>query len=432
MYDPRQEQPPTATTPGDDFAVKNLPRPPQSPYTRVLLGVLAALLMVTVVGATIVALRNQGTLFAPLARVTPSVQPTATATIQLSTPTPERSPKENGWRQVTSLAGDIKFAASNPRRGYLCGIDQSGHMSLGVTTDGGQSWAFKEVPAAYDSCSLQISPTNALDVVINSTQSDACAAPCPLFDAHYSTDGGQTWQRAPVPANTVAPGGTVWSGAYLYIWASANQSNKQSGFLKVSRYGSPFTTLGLNTLLPGAQNVSIVSLVAGGAKPYLNLSYNGCGSQDCQAIVASANGGKTWTLVLKQSDTQLMYVVGDVLYAQEVDAQEVEGANLDITVSEDNGASWGLEALPSLPGGQPMRPDTQGSWVPTPSGSIFATSPDFDGVAYLHGPVTILPFAPSDASVAAVSVDANGRPQRIWGLIDPQDSLAGIYSRALV
>ncbi len=427
MYDPRQEQPLTATTPGDDFVVENLPRPPQSPYTRVLLGALAVLLVVTVVGATVVALHNQGAPSAPLARVTPSVRPTATSTIQLATPTPERTPKENGWKQVTSLAGDIKFAATNPRRGYLCGIDQGGHMSLGVTTDGGQSWAFGTVPTAYDSCSLQISPTNALDVVINSAQSDACAAPCPLFDVHYSTDGGQTWQRAPIPANTVAPGGAVWSGAYLYLWASANQSNKQSGFLKVSRYGSPFTTLGLNTLLPGAQNVSIVSLVAGGAKLYLNLSYSGCGSQDCQAIVVSANGGKTWTLVLKQSDTQLMYVVGDVLYAQEVD-----GANLDIVVSEDNGASWGLEALPSLPGGQPMRLDTQGSWVPTPNGNIFATSPDFDGVAYLHGALIILPFAAPDANVAAVSVDANGRTQRIWGLIDPQDSLAGIYSHALV
>jgi hypothetical protein len=329
---------------------------------------------------------------------------------------------------VTRAAGDIKFSASSPQRGYLCGRDQSGQLVLGVTTDGGQTWTFGQSPAAYESCSIQISPTNPLDLVVNSEEG-SCAAPCPRIDAHYSTDGGNTWNAAPIPQNTIAPGGAIWSAAYLYLWSGANKDSGQSGFLEVSANGSPFVSVDLNTLLPGAQNVSISSPVASNTKLYLNLTYTGCSSQDCHAIVVSGDGGKTWTQVPNQSSIQLMYVLGNTLYAQ-----TVVGTTTTLMLSSDNGASWTAQTLPLLPDGQPLSLSAQGSWVPTPDGTIFAASPDRGVVAYLRaGAWTVIPFgpAPDGYSVAAVALDANGQPQRVWGRVGATSSRAGIYWHTL-
>lgn len=431
MDNSHQDQRPTTIGPrdGDGFVREPLPReprPPRSPGMRVLLGALAALLVVTVVGTTALVIHNANSPAPQATRTPPFAR--ATATVRFLTPTPPREPKDNGWTQVSRVAGDVKFSASSPRRGYLCGSDQSGPGIVGVTTDGGQTWGFGQSSAAYDSCSIQMSPTNALDVVINSEEG-TCAAPCPRVDAHYSTDGGKTWNAAPIPQNTVAPGGAIWSAAYLYVWSGANSDNRQSGFLKVSANGEPFVPLDLNTLLPGAQNISIESAVAGGTKLYLNLTFTGCSSQNCQTIVASDDGGKTWMQVPNQSNIQLMYVVDHTLYAQ-----KVEGTNTTLVFSTDDGASWTAQTLPPLPNGQALSLSDLGSWMPAPDGTFFTASPDLGEVAYLRAGVwTVIPFGPGPDgyTVAAVSLGANGQPQRVWGLIDVQSSRAGIYWHTL-
>jgi hypothetical protein len=314
---------------------------------------------------------------------------------------------------------------SRPRRGYLCGTDnQSGHIIVGVTTDGGQTWKVGQSSAAYQSCSIEVSQTNALDVVASS-QEGSCAAPCPLFDAHYSTDGGSTWQAAPIPQNATAPGGAIWSGADLYLWAGANNDSGQSGFLKVSASGGPFASIDLKRLLPGAQNVSIASPVVSSTTLYLNLTYTGCPAPTCQAIVASGDGGTSWTPIPNQSNIQLVSVVGTTLYGQ-----MTEGATTTIVLSRDNGALWTTLTLPPLPDGQTLHPSDQGSWLPAPDGTIFIAAYSL-GVAYLRGGVwTIVPFSSSFASldaVAAISFDTKGQPERIWGISSPQASSHGIY-----
>lgn len=433
----RQGQDPTTTEwdgDGDGFVREPLPpeprapRPLRSPGKLILLGSLAALLFIPVVGAAVLVIRNAHTPAPPLASTTPSAR--AIATVRISTPTPQREPKDNGWTQVTHAAGDVKFSASSPRRGYICGRNQSGHIIVGVTTDGGQSWVFGPSPAAYEACSLQISPANALDVVVNSEE-DTCAAPCPHVDAHYSTDGGKTWKSAPIPRNTIAPGGAIWSAAYLYVWSGANKDNQQSGFLKVSANDTPFVSRDLNTLLPGERNVSITSSVASSTKLYLNLTYTGigCSSPDCRAIVASGDGGKTWTQIPNQSNIQLIDAVGHSLYAQ-----KVEGTTTTLVLSNDDGASWTTQTLPPLPNGQVLSLSDLGSWVPTPNGTLFTASPDLGVAAYLRaGAWTVIPFGPGPDGygVAAVSLDAKGQPQRVWGRIEATSSRAGIYWHTL-
>jgi BNR/Asp-box repeat len=429
MDNRRESQRPTTLEHWDELVREPLPPEPRFPLSwgRIaLLGALAVLLVVTVVGASVYIIHDLRT---PGVQTT-KTPPAAHATIASGTPTPTVSsnPKDNGWTQVTPAGGDVTFSTSSPQRGYLCGTDnQSGRIIVGVTTDGGQTWGLGQSQAAYESCSIQVSPTNALAVVVTS-QEGSCAAPCPLFDAHYSIDGGKTWKAAPIPQNTIAPGGAIWSAANLYLWAGANQDSGQSGFLKVSASGGPFASIDLKRLLPGAQNVSIASAVAGSTTLYLNLTYTGCSAQLCQAIVASGDGGKTWAQVPNQSNIQLVYVVGSTLYGQ-----MNQGPATTLALSRDNGASWTTLTLPPLPGGQPLSLQAQGSWLPAPDGTLF-TAPYEPGVAYLRGGVwTILPFSSSYASldtVAAISFGANGQPQRIWGLSSPQASSHGIYWHA--
>ncbi|HEV2459163.1 MAG TPA: hypothetical protein VGS80_12460, partial [Ktedonobacterales bacterium] len=222
MDNRRESQRPTTLEHWDELVREPLPPEPRFPLSwgRIgLLGALAVLLVVTVVGASVYIIHDLRT---PGVQTT-KTPPAAHATIVSGTPTPTVSsnPKDNGWTQVTPAGGDVTFSTSSPQRGYLCGTDnQSGRIIVGVTTDGGQTWGLGQSQAAYESCSIQVSPTNALAVVVTS-QEGSCAAPCPLFDAHYSIDGGKTWKAAPIPQNTIAPGGAIWSAANLYLWARA-------------------------------------------------------------------------------------------------------------------------------------------------------------------------------------------------------------------
>jgi len=442
MDDPRQQYPhPTTMEPrdGDGLVRERLqPEPkssrflrvPQSVGARAVLSALALLLVVAVVGTSTLVIRNlraQGSPSTIASTSAPATVPRATPTPVPAYEVPAPDPKDNGWTQVTPAGGDIKFSASSPQRGYLCGQDQNGRSIFGVTTNGGQTWAFGPSPAAYEYCSIQVSLTNALDLTLTSIVE---AGPAPVLqDAHYSIDGGKTWKAAPIPDNTNILGGALWSGAYLYMWSGKIDGGPLpvSSFLTVSANGGPFTSIDLSTLLPGAQNVSIRSAVASGSKLYLNITYNDCSPQNCQAIVASGDGGKTWTQVPNQSSIKLAYVVGAALYGQMTDSQD-QSTQLIMT-SADSGATWMPLPIPKLPYGQTVSLSPPGSWLPTPDGTIFTVYCGL-GVAYLRGGAwTIIPVD-CLGTVAAVSLDPSGQPQRIWGVNSLQASYHGIYWHA--
>ncbi len=419
---------------GDGLTREPLPPEPRSPWlswsfpqstgTRVLLGALAALLVVTVVGTTALVIRDLHMQPSQTTTHRPSVSTTATATVAPTTITPPRSPQDNGWTAFTPAVwgGDVKFSQSSPQRGYLCGQGPNDRV-FAVTADGGQMWQVSSSPAQYSGCSLQVSAVNPLDVVVTSYVDGA--GQFISVDAHYSADGGKTWKAAPLPQDTQIPGGAVWSGSYLYVWVGHSMFGPQNNSLQASANGGPFTSIDPNGLVPGAQNLAIGSAVASGTKLYLNLTYNGCSSQNCQAIVASGDGGKHWTQIPNESDIQLMYVSGSTLYGQAPDPQVPQ--ILAEWTSSDNGATWTQLKLPLLPGGLPAP-----FCLPAPDGTLFG-APDFVGVAYLRaGSWTVLPLSTYGEHIqVAVSLDTSGKPKVVWAVDDGNDSWAGIYWHAL-
>lgn len=406
------------------------PRPAISLSKGLLLSGLAGLLIVVMIVGTVALIKgSQGGQSDRTAGTSPTATPsaTATATVRATATSSVFSPTANGWTTYTAgvaggrvTGGDLQFSASSPQRGYVCGVDNAGDIIFGTTTDGGQTWRVGRSPAANDGCSLQVSPTNALDVALTSVPGSCGGDACFSSDAHYSTDGGTTWTAAPIPPNTVQVGGALWSGAYRYVWAGTLEKGlQQSSFLTASANGGPFTSINVSTLLPGAQDVSVGSVVAGGTTLYLNLTYSGCSSPTCQAIVASGDGGKTWAQIPNQSNIQLQAVEGTTLYGQITGVQPPKPV-----LSSDDGTTWTTQALPPLPDGR-----SAGLCVPAPDGSCVTVTPS--GVAYLSdGAWTILPFPAEDLDVAA-AVGPSGHAQRIWAIDRGNDYLAGIYWHTL-
>jgi len=434
MDDRRQYRRPSTMEAWDQDGLRREPLPPDpgSPWsqrsigTRMLLGALAALLIVTLVGTTFLVIRAVRNQESPTTSTSTSTQ--ATATVASGTPTPDlRDPTNNGWNQVQTALGqfaDVKFAPSSAQRGYRCGADDAtSTRSIGVTTDGGQTWKMSTSPAAYVECQVQISATNALDVALMS-DSGPGSGPARV-DTHYSIDGGQTWKAAPIPQGTVAPAGALWAGSYLYVWSAPNKDTGQHGFLQVSVNGGAFTSIDPSTLLSGAQNPSIEGAVAGSNKAYLNIGYNGCSLQNCMAIVASGDGGKTWAQIPNKSNIWLAGVVGGTLYGT-----VMNGSTSTPMFSNDTGATWSTQTLPQLPDGQHA-----GLCVPAADGICyvaFVAFPD-SGVAYLHaGAWTVIPFS-TDQKVSvgflAVSLGAGGHAAHVWAL--GGGKAPGIYWHAL-
>jgi len=341
-------------------------------------------------------------------------------------------PTGNGWTAFTPRVydGDVKFAQSSPQRGYLCGqaSNDPDHRLFAVSANGGQTWQTSFSPAQFASCSLQVSATNPLDVVVNSyIGSFGSDGPPTYVDSHYSIDGGKTWKAVLIPQGTLPADGAAWSGPYLYLWVgpSVYRSFSQQSSLRVSANGGSFTPIDLNSLLPGAQGINIEGAVGASNAVYLNLSYTGCSAQTCQAIVASSDGGKHWTQIFNQSNIQLMAVLGNTLYGQAPDARD--SRNLGEWTSSDNGATWTQMNLPLLPGGLPTP-----FCLPAPDGTLFGAV-DFVGVVYLRaGSWTVLPFSHYGEYLrVAVALDAGGKPRAVWAVDDGNNSWAGIYWRAL-
>jgi BNR/Asp-box repeat len=340
---------------------------------------------------------------------TATASTTASSTVLIiSTPSPTQA-FGAGWARVTSARwGDVQFSASDRQRGYLCGNDDTtggvGRI-FGVSTDGGQTWQIRPSPASYTTCGIQISPTDPLKVIVTSVNEPG-EGQTAYLDAHYSSDGGQTWAQAPIPPQTLGPGGALWSGSNLFVML------RQS--LQVSVNGGSFTSLDLRALGPGAQNINIMSAVASDSRIYLNLQYSDCANA-CTVIVASGDGGKTWSRIPNQSSILLDYIQGSTLYGTLItDRPAISG----VMRSTDNGATWTRITFPALPGGATIVTDVVRPYVVAPDGTIACAT--VSAVVYLRSGVwTQVAYSstPDDALwVTTFSLGANGQPDKVWGM----------------
>lgn len=363
-----------------------------------ILVVLAALLMAAIAGTTYLTVQQlQGQSATTAASKTPGAsKPSATTTPDLTMPT------NNGWTSVApSGYGDVQFSASNPQRGYLCGsnTDNKNHI-FGATTDGGQTWHIGNSPATYTTCTLQLSPSNPLDLTLTSVNEPGDGQSA-WVEAHYSTDGGQTWNAAPIPPNTLVPASLFWSGQYLYL---ARQYS-----LQVSMNGGPFTTIPLSSIAPGESDVFLTSAVAAAGAVYLNVQTKACQSP-CSILLTSANGGASWTKVPNQGNVLLQFVQGNTFYGNVMNGQPFVTSAL---LSADGGATWQTIAFPPLPGNV-----NTSSYLVGPDQTIYTSS--LAGVAALrNGAWVVLPVSSSDrdsVEATAISLDPSGRPQKVWGV----------------
>ena len=386
----------------------------------VALSTLATLVVVGTVGTLLIMRGSSSHVPGQTAnkRATPTMQ-VATATTTATIPPVAADPGANGWTAVSAARfGDVRFAASDPRRGYLCGgaTDNDTKRVFGVTSDGGQTWQIENSPAAYATCVLQISPTNALQVSVTSINEPG-EGQTAFVEAHYSSDGGQTWKQAPIPQDTTGLSYTLWSGPYLYV--IVGPSKGQPGSIQVSANGGTFTQIDMSTLLPGVQSVGLVGATASSDRVYLTVQHSDCAAP-CISIVASADGGKTWTQIPNQSNIQLNYAQGMTLYGTVMSVQPVP--LLSVMRSTDGGATWSAITLPALPSGAAFD-----GFVLAPDGTICTFTPS--SVFYSRGGVwTAIPFTSSSSDsvvITAISVDAGGAPTKVWG--DDGGAHLGLY-----
>jgi hypothetical protein len=234
-------------------------------------------------------------------------------------------------------------------------------------------------------------------------------------EAHYSSNGGQTWQKAPIPPKTVGNGGAIWVGSSLYVYLHSGTYST----LQVSDNGGPFTPIDVNTLLPGAHDSTILGAVASDTRLYLNLSHSDCSTLTCISVVASADGGQTWTQIPNQPNIEVETDSGNTLFGTSADDQPFITT---IYSSQDNGATWSRTTLPPLAGSQGIQ-----SFVVVPGRSILVSSTA--GVSLLRGGVwTTIQVSSNPGEtieVTAVSLGADGLPQKIWGF--DGDTHIGVY-----
>ncbi len=372
-----------------------------------ILVALAALLVVAIAGTTYLVVQQlHDKTAATTAHNTPdATAPSATATPDLT------FPANNGWTSVAPVGyGDTQFAAVVPERGYLCGTSSDGNThTFGVTKDRGQTWRFSNSPASYRTCFLQVSLSNPLDVTLTSINEPGDGQ-LAYIDAHYSTDGGQTWKAAPIPPKTIVPSSLLWSGIYLYV--------RFGNTLEVSNNGGAFTPIALSNILPGETDVYLTSTVATADTFYLNVQTKACQSS-CGILLASSNGGASWSKIPNNGNVLLEQVVGNTFYGSVLDNQPFVTS---VERSTDGGASWQTIAFPPLPGNV----NTSGYLV-APDQTIYTSS--LAGVAALrNGAWVVLPVSTSDTDsiqVTGFSLDANGHIQKVWGHDDSYH--AGVY-----
>lgn len=371
-----------------------------------ILAALVLLMMATIAGTSYLVLLQ---LHAPDTGKGGSALPPTITTIATTAPTTPTAdlaiPANNGWTAVSEAGfGDVRFAASEPRKGYLCGTKAIVNQHIfGVTMDGGETWKFSPSPASYTSCYLQISSSNPLDVTLTSVNAPGDGASA-FVEAHYSTNGGQSWKVAPIPRNTTGGAQLLWSGPYLYLllWNS----------LKVSVNGGVFSSVPMSRIAPGARQVTLGSAVATTNRLYLNVQTNACQSP-CNILLASSSGGASWVTIPDNGNVLLEYIQGNVWYGAVMDGQPTLTA---IMRSSNGGVSWETISFPPLPSGLEAN-----SYLVASDQTIFVSTRG--EVAALHNDTwQVYTFSMSENDIymdslemTTISSDGSGHPLKIWG-----------------
>jgi hypothetical protein len=351
-------------------------------------------------------------------------QPTTTPVLVFPTRTPKPAdPISLGWEQLASgQYGSARFAPSDPRRGYFCANNHDSATSegvFGVSTDGGQTWQLKPSPQAYMTCRIAVSPTDPLKLTLNSVNlpGDGQSA---FVDAHYSSDGGQTWQAAPIPPNTLGSAGAIWVGASLFTYIGPNKG--QAPALFVSANGGAATQVDMSTIIPHDPTPSIWSAVTDGNTLYLTLF--GLCTPNCTVLVATSDGGKTWRQLANPLNLTVDAMAGTMLYAHLFNA--MPPFILRVMRTADGGATWSAVEVPTLPDGT-----SSVEYQVAPDGTIFSATPH--AVYALHGQTwSAIIFATSGTwavSVIGFATDAAGHPTRVYVAYEgPQ---GGIFAHTL-
>jgi hypothetical protein len=183
-----------------------------------------------------------------------------------------------------------------------------------------------------------------------------------------------------------------------------------------------FTTINPNAFVPGASDAFLYQMVAGGTRVYITLAYNDCSSSSgCTAVVASADGGKTWTSIAHTLNFRVVWVAGSTLYGEVIGPETVAPA---IQTSTDNGASWQPLRLPYLPDASTVGFAFPSQLLADADGTIFVVD-RIGTVAYLRsGGWTVLPILSGDTGdpgirgdrgpLGSVTFGQGGHPMRVW------------------
>jgi hypothetical protein len=138
-------------------------------------------------------------------------------------------------------------------------------------------------------------------------------------------------------------------------------------------------------------------------------------------VVASADGGKTWTRITNTFNFHVVWVAGRTLYGAVFGPDNMPV----IQTSTDNGAHWQPLNLPPLPNERKVDAEIPGGLLPAADGTTFAS--ELGGtIAYLRaGSWMVLPFSSRGFHVSVgirgdrgplgtVTFSRDGRPARVW------------------
>ena len=382
---------------------------------------LALALLLIVVGAVAIHALTSGT------------RPGIRGTVQLAV-----SDGTEGWNPAgTAAAQDIAFAASAPALAYDCGAPTLSPsftpvpIAVATSRDGGRTWHALPSPGTGVTCGLTINPTNALDVVLMvSPSSTFVSAPIALY---RSGDGGQHWQRQPLPPRLGGQSGGAeyawwaWSGGSLFL-APYFPGTAAYTDLAASVAGGPFAWVQEHGLFHGAAPGDSINLLLGTPNTIyavLTSSQTSCVSA-CTRILASSDDGVSWSSYLPTFQGHPV----NLLWA-DPDGRTLFGGYFDdpgeaagkYVYSIDGGASW--RPLTSLP-----RHSIASSIFSTPNGTFYAvldTNPESPPGTILPGVYRLAPDTSTWTFVApqiadgsgpvVVSWDATGHPLALWSNI---------------
>jgi hypothetical protein len=340
----------------------------------------------------------------PTSKGTSSTVPTVTTLSLSALPPPAPTTTQAGtWAPpAPAFAQAVAFAPANSAAIAVCGF-AGGTLRLGLSQDGGQTWAAYRAGVGGNTCTLGISPADAKDIALAVAQCQAtCDANTPAA-LYRSVDGGAHWAGVVPPVGVHF--GTVlgWAGATLYA-----TTNVAAHPLAVSVGGGAFTLRDDIARFAGA----ITTLTANGDTMLATLPSPTAG--DTPTVVASRSDGAVWSQV-SLTDAPFTPVFARISADGSILAMEGQDT---LVVSRDTGASW-LDATP-FPSGQTLGASRFAAR--TPDGSLVASlqstrDASKTGLFILAAGTHVwqpLAAPPAGAQLLALAWDAAGHPTALW------------------